>query len=180
MPPPDGGAEEPAEPLPLPAEFLSALAGHETVRVTSRAGPVQGTVAAWFLILPPGVLYLYTHAFSKKADRWRQDPWVRLAVPRGGPAAEGVVHFVVGRDLDQVAEAVAERWAAAGTPTVEALRESLASGMHALVRVEGRPSGTPPGPEPPAGRLRPPGEAVAGSPGSSAASAPPMPSPRGR
>ncbi|HUY61826.1 MAG TPA: hypothetical protein VMW49_08110 [Candidatus Dormibacteraeota bacterium] len=131
--------------MPLPAEFLAALASHQTVRVTSRDGPVEGTVPVFFLVLPPGVLYLYTYAFSKKADRWRQDPWVRLTVPGGGPATEGSARFVEGADLDRVAEAVAEHWAMAGTPTVEALRGSLASGMHALVRVEGRPAAPPPG-----------------------------------
>ena len=48
---------------PLPDEFLQALAGHEEVLVTSREGTTRGTVPVWFLILPPGVVYLFGFGF---------------------------------------------------------------------------------------------------------------------
>jgi hypothetical protein len=126
---------------PLPADFLEALAAHEEVLVTSREGATRGTVPTWFVIAPPGVVYLFSFAFSEKARRWRDDPWVRLSVP-GEPnrSVEGVVHFVEPSDVDAVGPLVVDRWAMQGAPTIEGLRRTLRDRVHVLVRVEGQPA----------------------------------------
>jgi hypothetical protein len=136
---------------PLPADFLEALADAQEVLVTSREDSARGTVPVWFVIAPPGVVYLFTFAFSTKARRWRADPWVRLSVPgRPGKSVEGVVHFVEPRDVDEVAPLIVERWSMQGAPTVEGLRRTLRDRVHVLVRVEGRPaSGSESASEPP-------------------------------
>jgi hypothetical protein len=123
----------------LPSHFLQALAGHEEVLVSSREGTQRGTVPMWFVIAEPGVVYLFSFAFSEKVRRWRSDPWVRLAVP-GQPqvSAEGVAQFVAPNDLDEkTALLVVDRWSMQGAPTVEGLRRTLKDGVHALIRVEG-------------------------------------------
>ena len=126
--------------LPLPAEFLEALAAHEEVLVTSREGATQGSVPTWFVIAPPGVVYLFSFTFSEKVRRWRRDPWVRLSVP-GQPqlSVEGVAHFVSPDELGDVAPLIVERWSMQGAPTVEGLRRSLRDRVHALIRVESQP-----------------------------------------
>lgn len=106
------------------------------IRVSSREGTRSGTVPMWFAVAPPGVIYLFAHTFSRKVERWRRDPWVRLRPEGGGPAAEGTVRFVDGPELDAVAELVVDRWAMAGATTVEALRRMVAEGSHAVLRVE--------------------------------------------
>jgi len=123
----------------LPSEFLEVLAGYDEVLVTSREGETRGTVPTWFVIAEPGVVYLFSFAFSEKVRRWRSDPWVRLRVPgQSGVAAEGVAHFVDPETLDpEVARLVVERWSMQGAPTVEGLRRTLRDRVHALVRVEG-------------------------------------------
>jgi hypothetical protein len=123
---------------PLPADFLAALDGHEEVLVTSREGQTRGTVPVWFVIGPPGVVYLFGFAFSEKARRWRSDPWVRLTVPGTGMSAEGVIHEVSGEAIDDIAEQVVDRWSMQGAPTVEGLRRTLRDRVHVLVRVEGQ------------------------------------------
>jgi hypothetical protein len=126
---------------PLPGEFLEALAGEEEVLVTSREGAARGTVPTWFVIAPPGVVYLFGFGFSVKARRWRKDPWVRLTVPGNpGVSAEGVAHFVEADEIDQVAPLIVERWDMQGAPTVEGLRRTLRDRVHVLVRVEGTPA----------------------------------------
>ena len=122
---------------PLPPEFLTALAGHEEVLVTSRDGATRGTVPVWFVIAPPGVVYLFSFGFSEKARRWRSDPWVRLTVPGEQTSVEGIAHFVAADEVDSVAPLIVERWAMQGAPTVDGLRRSLRDRMHVLVRVEG-------------------------------------------
>ncbi len=124
---------------PLPASFLAALEGHDEVLVTSREGATRGTVPVWFVTAPPGVVYLFSFAFSEKVRRWRSDPWVRLSVPGESPniSAEGVVHFVDLDEVDAIAPLITERWAMQGAPTLEGLRRTLRDGMHALMRVEG-------------------------------------------
>jgi len=122
---------------PLPADFLTALAGHEEVLVTSREGRAHGTVPVWFVIAPPGVVYLFSFSFSTKARRWQSDPWVRLTVPGQVASAEGVVHFVGADEVDAIAPQVIERWAMQGAPTLDGLRRTLRDQMHVLVRVEG-------------------------------------------
>ena len=86
---------------PLPDEFLQALSSHDEVLVSSREDGRRGTVPTWFVIAPPGVVYLFTFAFSEKVRRWRADPWVRLTVPATMPpvSTEGVAHFVSPDDL---------------------------------------------------------------------------------
>jgi hypothetical protein len=121
---------------PLPTEFLTALAGHEEVLVTSRDGSVRGTVPVWFVIAPPGVVYLFSFGFSEKARRWRSDPWVRLSVPGEQMSVEGVAHFVGPDEVDSVGPLIVERWAMQGAPTIDGLRRTLRDRMHVLVRVE--------------------------------------------
>jgi hypothetical protein len=124
---------------PLPDEFLRALADHEEVLVTSRAGTTRGTVPVWFIILPPGVVYLFGFGFAEKARRWRSDPWVRLRVPGQSDSAEGVAHFVGADEVDAIGPRIVEHWAMQGAPTVEGLRRTLSDGVHVLVRIEGQP-----------------------------------------
>jgi hypothetical protein len=128
---------------PLPPEFLAALGDEEEVLVTSR-DPVtgrQGTVPVWFAVGPPGVVYLFSLAFSRKVERWRRDPWVRLTAPASGISVEGVVDFVGLDGLDAVAALVVERWDMAGATTPEGLRRLVAEGSHVLLRVEGSAGG---------------------------------------
>jgi len=125
---------------PLPSSFLDALRDHDEVLVTSRdpESGRRGTVPMWFAIAPPGVVYLLTFTYSRKAERWRRDPWVRLTVPAGGPSAEGVARFVLDRgEVDEIAPLAVERWDMAGAATPEALHRLLDDGTHALLRVEG-------------------------------------------
>ncbi len=125
--------------IPLPQEFLRALEGHEEVLVSSREGAQRGTVPVWFVIAPPGVLYLFGLAYSLKAQRWRNDPWIRLMVPGTRTAAEGRAQFVEGAAIDAVAPLVVERWLMEGATTAEGLRRAIRDGSHVLVRVEGSP-----------------------------------------
>lgn len=123
----------------LPAEFLHALAGQDEVLVSSREKGRRGTVPTWFVIAPPGVVYLFSFTFSEKVRRWRSDPWVKLTVPDSSPAisVEGVVHFVSAEELDdQVAELVVGRWSMQGAPTIAGLRRTLRDNVHALAIVE--------------------------------------------
>jgi hypothetical protein len=125
---------------PLPPPLLDALADEEEVLVSSRdaAGGRVGTVPMWFAVGPGGVVYLLTFAYSRKAERWRRDPWVRLRAPRGEVSAEGVVHFVDDRqEVDRLAPLAVERWDMAGAATPEALHRLLDEGTHVLLRVEG-------------------------------------------
>jgi hypothetical protein len=128
----------------LSAEFLEALASQTEVLVTSREGATRGTVPTWFVIAPPGVVYLFSFGFSEKVRRWRTDAWVRLSVPgEPGCSVEGVAHFVEPGELsDDLAAQIVERWSMQGAPTVEGLRRTLRDRVHALIRVEG--SGTIP------------------------------------
>jgi hypothetical protein len=125
----------------LPSDFLQALADHDEVLVSSREDGRRGTVPMWFVIAEPGVVYLFSFAFSEKVRRWRSDPWVRLAVPDAPRvSAEGMAHFVAPEELDDAtAELVVERWSMQGAPTIEGLRRTLRDNVHALIRVEGPP-----------------------------------------
>ena len=125
----------------LPTAFLDSLAGHDEVLVSSREGPSLGTVPVWYIVGPPGVVYLFTFSFSTKARRWRVDPWVPLRAPGSSLTAEGEVHFVPADQISpELAEQVVERWSMQGAPTVEGLRRTVREGMHALLRVESAPS----------------------------------------
>jgi hypothetical protein len=128
----------PAAVSPLPSPFLDALGESDEVLVTSR-DPVsgrRGTVPMWFAVGPPGVVYLLTFAFSRKAERWRRDPWVRLTVPGTDVAAEGIVQVVATEELDALAPLVVDRFDMAGAATPEALRRLVEAGSHVLLRVE--------------------------------------------
>ena len=126
---------------PLPAEFLAALAATDEVLVTSRDNGGCGTVPVWFMIEPPGVVYLFSFGFSVKARRWRSDPWVRLRLPDRSASADGVVRFVSAAEIDDaLAERVVERWSTQGATTVEGLRRTVRDGVHVLVRVEAAPA----------------------------------------
>lgn len=126
-------------PMPaLPAAFLDALRGSEEVLVTSRdpESGRQGTVRMWPAVAPHGVVYLLTFAFSRKVERWRADPWVRLRVPGGGESAEGIAELVADpAEIEAVTPLAVERWDMAGAATAEAFRRLLDDGTHVLVRV---------------------------------------------
>jgi hypothetical protein len=124
---------------PLATEFLSALAGQDEVLVTSREGDTRGTVPTWFVIAPPGVVYLFTFSFSEKARRFRSDPWVRLTTrSTPGVSTEGVAHFVQADELDEAtAQLIVDRWNMQGAPTIVGLRRTLRDRVHALIRVDG-------------------------------------------
>jgi hypothetical protein len=109
----------------------------DEVLVTSRDGQTRGTVPVWFVIAPPGVVYLFGFGFSEKARRWRTDPWIRLRVPGSNISAEGSVHFVGADELDEIGDRIVERWSMQGAPTIEGLKRTLRDKVHVLVRVEG-------------------------------------------
>ncbi len=106
--------------------------------MTSREGSTERSVHVWFVVAPPGVIYLFGDPFSHRARRWRNDPWVRLRVPGGGASVESHVHFVRPAELtSELVEAIVERWGMWGAVTPEGLRRMLTDGAIALVRVEG-------------------------------------------
>ena len=123
--------------VPLPPEFLCALDGHDELLATSREAHKLGTVRMWFVVGPPGVVYLFSYAFSTKVMRWRSDPWIRLRVPGTGVSVEAVVSFVRVDEVEPVARLITERWGMWGATTIEGLRRMLKDGTHALLRVEG-------------------------------------------
>ncbi|MDQ6672868.1 MAG: hypothetical protein M3069_19350 [Chloroflexota bacterium] len=129
--------------IPLPQDFLNRLANQDEVLVTSRDGTMRGTVPVWFIIAPPGVVYLFGFGFSQKVRRWRSDPWVRLRVPGQDDAVEGVAYFVGPDELNALGPLIVERWAMQGAPTVDGLRRTLRDGVHVLVRIEGQPGAEP-------------------------------------
>lgn len=121
----------------LPRSFTDALAGHDDVIVTSREDGREGSVRAWFVVSPAGTIYLFTYSYALRVARWRQDPWVRLRIPGGGPSVEGTVRFVRPDELDEpLTEAVLERWWMWGATTTEGLRRMLRDGSHVLLRVD--------------------------------------------
>ena len=125
--------------VPLPEGFLNALAGRDEMLVSSRTEARTGTVPMSFVVAPPGVVYLLTAAFSRKAQRWESDPWVRLTVPGTDVAVEAAARPVSADELDTATEAlILDGFTAAGATTPEALRQMLDVGTHVLLRVEGR------------------------------------------
>lgn len=117
--------------------FVAALAGAEELVVTSRDGDRERSVRAWFVIAPPGVLYLFSEGFARRIARWRDDPWVRLTIPGTASAIEGRVHFVSLDELnDSLVELITERWAMWGAVTPQGLRRMLGDGSHVLYRVD--------------------------------------------
>ena len=127
---------------PLPDEFLKALAGHDEVLVTSREGTTRGTVPVWFLILPPGVVYLFGFGFSvKRLAAGDPTRGFDSGCPASQTSAEGVAHFVGPDEIDAIAPRIVEHWAMQGAPTLEGLRRTLRDRVHVLVRVEGAAAG---------------------------------------
>ena len=123
----------------LPEPFLKSLDGREELLVTSRESGRLGTVPAWFVLGAPGVVYLFADAYSRRAQRWRADPWVRLTVPGTATSLEGTVEFVSPPELDPIlSELVVDRWGMWGAATPEGLRRMIRDGSHVLVRVGGR------------------------------------------
>lgn len=121
---------------PLPAPFLEALAGREEILVSSREGDRVGTVHAWFVLSPGGLLYLFADANSVRMRRWRADPWVRLTVPGSGESAEARVEIVPDSEIDaELGDLVVERWGMWGAATPQGLRRMVRDGSHVLLRI---------------------------------------------
>ena len=121
----------------LPPDFRQALDGAETLLVGSREAGRERAVHTWFVVTPDGELYLFNYVYAIRVARWRNDPWVRLTVPGGGPSVEGRVQFIDPADVDQtVQELVVDRWGMWGATTPEGLRRMLRDRSHVLVRVE--------------------------------------------
>lgn len=117
--------------------FCRALSGSEEVIVTSREDGRERSVRAWYAIEPPGVIYLFAQSFALRVARWREDPWVRLTVPGGGPAIEGVVHPVSESELsDSLITLVMDRWWMWGATTPEGLRRMIRDQSNVLFRVD--------------------------------------------
>jgi hypothetical protein len=123
-------------PTPLPAQFLEALTGREELLVSSREGDRVGTVHAWFVLSPAGVVYLFADANSVRMRRWRVDPWIRLALPGSALSAEGRVEAVPAAEIDaELGDLVVDRWGMWGAATPEGLRRMVRDGSHVLLRV---------------------------------------------
>ena len=120
---------------PLPQSFLKELEQQEEVLVTSRDGRRKGTVPVWFAVDSAGFLYLFSQAFSLKARRWRNDPWVRICNPANGHCLDAMVEFVGSDQSMPIADLVGSRWADWGVLHPEGLRQMLASGTHVLLKV---------------------------------------------
>jgi len=121
----------------LPPDFRHALDGAETLLVGSREAGRERAVHTWFVVTPDGELYLFNYAYAIRVARWRNDPWVRLTVPGGGPSVEGRVQFIDPAEIDQtVQDLVVDRWGMWGATTPEGLRRMLRDRSHVLVRVE--------------------------------------------
>jgi hypothetical protein len=88
------------------------------------------------VVSPPGVVYLFTSAFSVKAVRWRSDSWVRLTVPGEKWSTEGRVHVVHEAEVDAVAPQIVERWGMWGATTPEGLKRLIRDREYVLLRVE--------------------------------------------
>lgn len=92
---------------------------------------------AWYVIEPPATVYLFAQSFSLRAGRWRNDPWVRLTVPGGGPSIEGQVRPVAFDELsDSLIAQLIDRWWMWGATTGEGLQRMLRDQSHLLFRVD--------------------------------------------
>jgi hypothetical protein len=118
---------------PLPQAFLEELADQEEVLVSSRDQAGRGTVRMWFAVVPPGYVYLLTPTISLKAERWLEDPWVRLQIPGTATAREGVAVPVEWEEAHL--ELLTTHFAMAGAATAEALRWMLEDGSRRLLKV---------------------------------------------
>lgn len=116
--------------------FFDALAGRDELLVSSREAGREGSVPAWFVLDPPGRIYLFTYAYAIRVQRWRTDPWVRLTVPGTAISIEGTVRFVHPGELTEgLSSLVVDRWGMWGAATPEGLRRMLLDGSHVLLRV---------------------------------------------
>jgi hypothetical protein len=121
----------------LPPDFRQALDGADTLLVSSREAGRERAVHTWFIVTPGGDLYLFNYAYAVRVARWRNDPWVRLTVPGGGPSVEGRVQFIESTELSAaVQDQIVDRWGMWGATTPEGLRRMLRDRSHVLVRVE--------------------------------------------
>lgn len=121
----------------LPPDFRRALNGADTLLVSSREAGRERAVHAWFVVTPDGALYLFNYAYAVRVARWRNDPWVRLTIPGGGPSVEGHVQFVDPAEVDAaVQDLIVDRWGMWGATTPEGLRRMVRDGSHVLVRVD--------------------------------------------
>jgi hypothetical protein len=121
----------------LPPDFHHALESADTLLVSSREAGRERAVRTWFTVTPDGDLYLFNYAHAIRVARWRNDPWVRLTVPAGGPSVEGRVRFIDPADVDEtVQDLIVDRWGMWGATTPEGLRRMLRDRSHVLVRVE--------------------------------------------
>jgi hypothetical protein len=121
----------------LPPDFRQALDGADTLLVGSREAGRERAVHAWFVVTPNGDLYLFNYAYALRVARWRNDPWVRLTIPGGGPSVEGRVRFVDPAEVeDVVQDLIVDRWGMWGATTPEGLRRMVRDRSHVLVRVD--------------------------------------------
>ena len=121
----------------LPPDFRQALDGADTLLVGSREAGRERAVRTWFVVTPDDELYLFNYAHALRVARWRNDPWVRLTIPEGGPSVEGRVQFVDAGEVDEaVQDLIVDRWGMWGATTPEGLRRMLRDRSHILVRVE--------------------------------------------
>lgn len=120
---------------PLPQGFLQLLEAEEELLVSSRDQFGQGTVLMWFAVVPPGYVYLLTPTYTRKAERWRDDPWVRLQVPGSEVFQEGVVDLIGWEEAQADIDVLTSRFSMAGAATGEALRWMLQEGSRQLLRV---------------------------------------------
>ena len=104
--------------------------------MTSRDDGRERSVRAWYVVAA-GAIYLFTVSYALRVARWRNDPWIRLRVPGGGPSIEGSVRFVTPDELDpKLIDLILERWWMWGATTIEGLRRMLQDGSHVLLRVD--------------------------------------------
>jgi len=88
----------------------------------------------WFAVIPPGYIYLLTPTYTRKAERWRDDPWVRFRIPGTQSTQEGVVFAIGWEEAQGSAEQLTKSFAMAGAATAEALRWMLQDGSRQLLR----------------------------------------------
>lgn len=103
--------------------------------MSSRGPAGSGTVRMWFAVSPNGHLYLLTPSYSIKAQRWMEDPWIKLTVPNGGPSVEGTVTRLRAENSEVHSDLLVSRFGMAGATTREALRWMVESGSHLLLLV---------------------------------------------
>jgi hypothetical protein len=88
----------------------------------------------WFAVIPPGYIYLLTPTYTRKAERWRDDPWVRFRIPGTDSAQEGVVAAIGWDEAQLSADQLTKSFAMAGAATAEALRWMLQDGGRQLLK----------------------------------------------